>query len=293
MRTTLITLATLSSFSPTLLHAGAIQKQEVVTVETATPKSAISGDLGVVFASQYFSRGLVFENQGLIAQPYFDLFLTLHEGDGFINKVNLQLGLWSSIHSKHTDAAPRSTTAAWYEVNFTPGIAVTFAKYWTLTTSYLLYASPNGGFQTFQGINFRLDLDDSELLGAFALRPHLVFMRELDNKAGDGSRKGNYYEAGIAPGFSICKAVDISFPITVGFGSHGFYAKNVGFGYFSGGIGVTVPLTFIPERYGNWSVTGNAVYYYLHGPLSTFNTPVNRASNHNEFLFSGGIGVVF
>src|SRR5690606_20317815 len=141
-------------------------------VEEKLAKSAISGDLGVAFVSQYVLRGLVYENQGAIAQPYLNLYLDLYDGEGFVNKVTLRIGLWSSLQSQKTDASPGSTVPYWYEFDYTPSLAVTFAKNWTFTTTYLGYTSPNGGFKTFGGLNFQLDLDDSEYLGAFAMNPH-------------------------------------------------------------------------------------------------------------------------
>src|SRR4051794_38768000 len=56
-------------------------------------ESCITGDLGVNVVSEYISRGLVLENQGVIAQPYADLYFKLYSGDGFINKVTLNLGI--------------------------------------------------------------------------------------------------------------------------------------------------------------------------------------------------------
>ena len=42
----------------------------------------------------------------------------------------------------------------------------------------------------------------------------------------------------------------VTLPTAAGFGSHGFYGH--GFGYFSTGAEVSVPLAFIPSSYGSW-----------------------------------------
>src|SRR5215210_3009092 len=193
-------------------------------------KSCITGDLGVTVVSQYFSRGVGLENQSVIAQPYADLYFKLYEGDGFINKVSLILGIWASIHEEKTDrgavtGAGFSSTDAWYEFDYTPGVAVSFAKYFTLTGSFFQFLSPNDGFSTFSGINFRLDIDDSALLGAFALKPHLTYLREIENKAGTGADEGNYYEVGINPSLPAFGPVTVSIPVTAGFGSDDFYGS--------------------------------------------------------------------
>src|SRR6187402_1758831 len=86
---------------PALSMAGTEMKEskEVKQVVETPKESWITGDIGVAVVSEYISRGLVLENQGIIAQPYLDLYFKLYEGEGFINKVSFNLGLWSSIHS--------------------------------------------------------------------------------------------------------------------------------------------------------------------------------------------------
>jgi len=280
--------------SPALSLAGTTMvTQETAPLVEEMKKSAITGDLGVNFVSQYILRGLVYENQGVIAQPYLNLYFSLYEGEGFINKVSLIAGFWSSLHSRHTDAPPNTTTPAWFEFDFTPGIAVTFAKNFTLTSSLFIYSSPADAFSTFYGANFQLDYDDSDLLGAFALHPHVTYLRELDGKAGSGASEGNYYEVGVAPQLPAFGPLSVTFPLTVGFGSHDFYADNTGFGFFSGGVNAEVALGFIPAEYGSWTVNAGATYYYLNGSLARFNNPNVRDTGHNEFVFSGGIGLAF
>ena len=277
----------------TLLCAGEVTPPHAPAVEEKAPASAFSGSLGVSFASQYILRGLVYENQGAISQPALDLACTLFEGEGAFNKVSLQLGLWSSIHSRKTDAAAGNTVRDWYEFDATVGLAVTFARYFTLTPTFLTYTSPNGGFDTFHGLNLQLDIDDGEWLGAWALNPHFAYLRELHNKAGSGSRPGNYFEVGIAPGLPDYGPVSVSFPVAAGFGSGEFYADNTAFGYLSTGVDASVALAFIPERYGKWAVSAGVTYYYLNGSLATYNVPNTRSAGHHEVVFSGGLGVSF
>lgn len=258
------------------------------TVVQEAQKSAITGDLGVNFVSQYVSRGIVLENQGLIAQPYADLYFALYQGDGFINKVSLDLGIWSSLHSHEV---PGSTTAAWYEFDWTPGIAVTFAKNFTLTASYFEFDSPNDSFEPARSLNFRLDYNDADLLGAFALHPHVTYLRELEGKAGNGTSEGNYYEVGVAPGLPAFGPLTVTFPLTAGFGSADFYVNNQGFGYFSAGVNGAVALNFIPASYGTWTFNAGVTYYRLAGALSDANAV--QPADHNDWVFNGGVGCTF
>ena len=100
MKNTICALAALILAPVPVLMAGTGKtvKNPIETVK----ESCITGDLGVSVVSQYVSRGVVLENQGVITQPFVDLYFKLYEGDGFLNKVSLNLGLWSSIHSRHT-----------------------------------------------------------------------------------------------------------------------------------------------------------------------------------------------
>ena len=293
---------------PAISFAGTASKDVKAVVEKCK-ESCITGDLGINVVSQYITRGVIYENQSAILEPYADLFFRLYQGEGFINKVSFNIGLWESFHSRKTDAGlvsgGKSTTAAWYEADFTFGLAVTFAKNFTFTPSYFFYLSPNDGFSTFQALNLNLAYDDTDLLGKFALHPHVTVMWEVENKAGTGADEGVYYEVGIAPTAPI-GPVTLIFPITAGFGSSDFYGSlnpatgaidDEGFGYFSAGVTAAYSLKFIPECLGAWTATAGYTYYYLGDGTADFNTAPRggavRDFSHNEHVLSGGLSVAF
>lgn len=282
---------------PSLSQAGTAAKEAKPVVEQVK-ESCITGDLGVNVVSQYVSRGLIFENQGAIIQPYADLYFKLYDGSGFLNKVSLNLGIWNSFHSRKTDAglvggSGTSSTRSWYEFDFTAGVSFTFAKNFTFTPSYYTFLSPNDGFPTFQGINLALGYDTTDLIG-FNLAPKVQVLFELENKAGNGADEGIYYEIGLAPSFPIADTgVTVTVPLTAGFGSNNFYAGNDGFGFFSGGVTLGYALNFIPECFGSWSVNAGYTYYYLGSSLRDFNVPNVRTATNNEHVFSGGLMVAF
>ncbi len=306
---------------PSLSWAGteiAPAGKEVKTVvqEEVKPESCISGDIGINIVSQYISRGVIFENQGAILQPYADLYFKLYEGEGFLNKVQLNLGIWNSFHEEKTDAGAAdndgvsgrggSTTDSWYEFDFTAGISFTFAKYWTFTPSYYTFLSPNDGFATFQGLNLKLAFSDSELWGgSFGLNPYVQVLFELENKAGSGADEGVYYEVGIAPSFPV-GPLTVTLPITAGFGSNDFYGsynpetgliEDEWFGFVSGGVNLSYNLTFIPECYGTWTVNAGYTYYYLGDGTRDYNTRERggnvRDYDEHEHVFSAGLVVAF
>jgi hypothetical protein len=262
--------------------------KETKDIKEQVKESCITGDLGVTFVSAYISRGLVLENQGVIAQPYLDLYFKLYEGTGFINKVQLNLGLWSSIHSHPQPDGSTDTTRNWYEFDYTPGIAITFAKNFTFTASYFEFDSPASSFDTARSLNFNLAYDDTDLLGKFALHPHVTYLREITapGVAGLGPN-GNYYEIGLAPGFTA-GPVTFTIPLTVGLGSEGFYASDT-YGYFAAGLQLSIPLSFIPECYGKWTFSGGYTYYNL----GTAVADATNTGHRSQHVFQGAIGLTF
>jgi len=262
-------------------------------IKETIKESCITGDLGVVVVSEYISRGLVLEDQGAIAQPYLDLYFKLYEGDGFINKVQFNLGLWSSIHSHVQPDGSTDSVRNWYEFDYTAGIAVTMAKNFTATLSYFEFDSPANAFSTARSINLNIAYDDSEFMGPFALRPHVAVLREL-NAPGFAGLGGNgwYFEVGIAPSYTFAKGgtypVTLSAPINAGFGDDKFYDGD-NFGFVSGGAQLSVPLSFIPECYGSWTFSGGYTYFHLGDRVAE----VTAQGDEGRHVFQGAVGLAF
>ena len=235
-----------------------------------TRKSWISGSVGSAVTNEYILFGLVQDKDTLIAQPYLNLSFRLYESHGFIDNVTFQLPLWASIHeiNKPRPRNGDSTLKDWYEFDISPGFCVSFAKNWTFMISDYIYTSPGDYFSTSHNLNLGLTYNDSELLKAFALHPHFCFLQELDNHSGlatQGDTESQYYEFGITPGYTFAEKstypLALTFPTTAGFGTNGFYGQ--GFGYFSTGAVVSVPLAFIPSAYGSWTASLSGLYYRL------------------------------
>lgn len=306
------TLAAGALLLPTLSWAGTeVAYQESKPLIETTEESRISGDLGINVVSQYVSRGLILENQGPIIQPYADLYFKLYEGQGFLNQVQINLGIWNSFHGEKTDAGAvsggSSTTRSWYECDLTAGVSFTFGKNWTFTPSYYTFLSPADAFSTFQGLNLKLAFDDTDFLGKFALHPYVQVLFELENKAGSGPDEGVYYEVGIAPSRPV-GPVTVTLPVTAGFGSNDFYGslnrrtgqiENEAFGFVSSGVNVAYELAFIPKSYGTWTATAGYTYYYLGNGARDFNTPERGGTvrggsgDRHEHVFSAGLMVAF
>jgi hypothetical protein len=158
------------------------------------------------------------------------------------------------------------------------------------------------------GVEKILDLsvgyDDSELWGGdFALNPSFVAHKRLGSTniaaatvGGDtGDENGWVLVAGIEPGFTLIDSedypIDLSIPVSLGFfleeGFHGTNAAGTaiaddGFGYFSIGANLSMPLTFIPAEYGAWSAGAGLTYYY---------TDEDVIPNPDDTFITGTIGI--
>lgn len=297
------TIATLSAFAAAaFIGSTAYAGTPVKAKDNKAPKevvkeSCITGDLGVDFTSNYISRGVPQENQGVIAQPYTDLYFKIYEGSGALTKATINLSTWSSVHS-HKGPFAGATTSSWYEFDYAAGITLQFGKL-SVTPSFLAILSPNDSFADNYNANINISYDDSDLLGAFAMHPHVTVMFELDGKAGTGAEEGIYYEVGIAPSFQAGPAT-ISIPLNVGLGSGGFYGNPVTgtgddtYGFFSAGVAAELPLHFLPECLGQWALKANVTYYNL-GDNTAASGITNGITDgdDNQWSFGGGVVVRF
>jgi len=281
---------------PTLSWAGtSTSKSLKASAPAPAPQklqeSAITGDIGLNVVTAYYSRGIIQNNHAPSFQPYADIFFKAYEGDGFLNKAVLNISVWNSFTKKSTFSGSTSSTRSWYESDFTPGIALTFGKV-TLTESYLIYMSPNDVFPTAEGLQSKLSFDDSDLLGALALHPSFTHLKELSNKLGTtdsvgptagSSKGGSYWELAIAPGIAA-GPVNLTFPISVAFGSDSFYQKD-GYGYTAAGVNAAYTLP-IDKSFGTWTANLGGTYYNL-------NRTAVGGNAHNDVVGTAGLAVAF
>jgi len=295
---------------PSLSWAGTAPKQIKPIKQSAPEKlqeSAISGNIGLNVVTSYYYRGIL-QNGGSPAQnggkhspsfqPFADIYFKAYEGDGALNKAVVNISVWESFTNPaaFTGNPNIGSKKAWFESDFTPGIALTFGKV-TLTETYMVYSYPNNpAAPTSTNLNSKLSFDDSDLLGAFALHPSITHMVELTGKAGaepglgNGYRaagapieKGHYWEAAVAPGISA-GPVAVTFPVALAFGSGKFYNKD-GYAYTSAGINLAYTLP-VAKSYGTWTVNTGATYY------NTSKVATGNASD-NDVVGSVGMAVAF
>jgi len=275
---------------PTLSWAGTASKSSSAA-PAAAPKlqeSAISGDIGLNVVTTYYYHGVMQQKHSASFQPYADINFKAFEGDGFLNKATVNIGFWNSLTNPATSPLGDNkwkSPKSWVESDFTPGVSLTFGKV-TLTESYQFMFFPNGSVsETSESIISKLAFDDSDILGPLALHPSISNQHEVSGKAANGTagRRGDYWEAAVAPSVAA-GPVTVTFPVTLGFGSSKYYAKD-GYGYLSAGVnlGYTIPM---PKQYGVWTATLGGTYYNL-------NKETVGSTTDSDVVGNVGLGVAF
>jgi len=297
-------------FAGSSAYAGSRVAPPSKPIKEILSESCITGDLGVDVVSNYISKGIVYENQGLIVQPYADLHFRLYKGAGPVNTVTADIGIWNSFHDNKSFSSPNSTTSNWFEFDFQAGLTLGIDRL-SISPLFKVYQSPNDAFPNVYTIGLNLAYDDHDLLGDFSLHPHIYVELELEHTNGNGTREdrlhdhdfggngnGQYYEIGIAPGHTF-GPVALTIPISAGFGTGEFYQGNRTFGFFSVGADVAYALNFVPTCLGVWTVHAGAAYYRLGEGASRivpaqidFNTG-NLDGDKNQWVFGGGLKVAF
>ncbi|MCW5954399.1 MAG: hypothetical protein KIT69_19280 [Propionibacteriaceae bacterium] len=237
------------------------------------------------FTTAYFFRGILQERNGFIWQPSAQLNFHLWEGDAPLRSATLGMGIWNSFQTEKTGATGGPTNL--YETDYYPSLTLGWQGGIETSVTYNVYTSPNGAFSTTQEVAVGLAYDDSELLGPFALGPTAIFAFETDNTS-FGTTKGGYGEFAVEPGLEVTVPmldpekypVTLSVPLAVGISLYDYYNDGVDdpiWGFFSFGLAATMPLAFIPEDFGAWSVGAGIRVLVLNDTLKAIN------SNDNPF----------
>jgi len=240
----------------------------------------LSINAGIDWTSAYFFRGIKQETEDLILQPYGELSIKLVDNAGALTSLSLTPGIWTSIHTGPTSEPPiASNPREWYELD---GYVRLSAILWEDLTTYALYTaytSPSGAFDTVQEIALGVGYNDAKFLGPFALNPTFLVAFELDGQADAGTEKGIYAQIGIAPGYTFFSdskyPLSVSVPLLVGLSLKDYYEFGTGsdptFGYFSGGVTASLPLSFVPTSFGKWLVKAGVTVLYLDDNLKAIN----------------------
>ncbi len=244
-------------------------------------------DAGVDVTTAYLFRGVLQEHGGFqIFQPYADIGIDLYEGEGTVRSVGVAMGVWGSIHGRKTFADGTGPSNL-YEVDIYPSVSVGWPGGIATDVSYLIYAGPNGSFQTIQEIDAGISWDDSEVLdlGGVTLNPSALFGFEISNTV-LGSDEGISLDLGLEPSYTLMAdssyPLTLSMPLTLGLSVSDYYAcddcgpdgeelPDEAFGYFGFGFGASVPFSFVPADFGEVSASAGIDVYVFGDNLRAFN----------------------
>jgi hypothetical protein len=131
--------------------------------------------------------------------------------------------------------------------------------------------------------------DGDKIIPGFSINPSIKAHYRFK---GNGSQEtGLAVVAGISPSITLNKEspykITVGFPAEVAYFQDGFQGGDSGLGFVDVGVTVSVPLAFIPAKYGNWAFTASATYFY---------TPEDQIPNNpreNFIVTAMSIGVGF
>jgi hypothetical protein len=278
-----------------------------VTYMDAAPAAEqpnIHGFIEYPFKTAYITpRGLVVENKGLVMQPVGGFVLPI--GDiGPVKGFTLVTGVWNSINTAQHDPF----VGTWNELDYFATASGNIGKF-SVAFTYSPWNSPPHAFTTEENIDIKVQYDDTGmLLPGFAFKPYVDWFWAVagDSPVINGRSSTFYFEVGVQPTYTLKYFND--YPITftvptyVEVGEPKFWGADTNaetksdgpVGDFSIALNGSVPLPFIPAKYGFWHADAGIQFFWLvndallrAGGLASGNTdrtPVNA---------SVGIGVNF
>ncbi len=269
------------------LFAGTIEGK--APVATYPEKSIYSGEVGVTFANQYNTRGIIVQDEGLTYQPYLNLYAKIYEGSGFIESTSLIVGLWSDISTNGKVSGPGNPGDRFTEFDYGFGFSFNFTGPWSFTTFFNNWTSPADGYGDGQWINGTFAYDDSGLWGDnFSLQPYVTVLRDLGGDAGTGLIRNSWnIEPGIKPNVTLFKdsqtPLNVGLLVKAGLGSEFYAGETVG--YVAVGPQLSTTLGFIDPSHGTWTVSAGYLYYHLADTLA----PITGSKDEHLFTFKVGL----
>ncbi len=286
------------SFIGKNIVVGALTAAALITSTNvqAADTSKISGELGLDVSSSYFYRGIHQEDSGLILQPSIGLtFNLMSEGKGLVKSLDLNAGIWNSIHESKTGTAEKH-----YEADYAFGLTANLGDKFEVSVGYTQLYSPSNAFSTVEEISVSATLICQELCGGklSAWNPTILASFEVSGTS-FGTSEGTYLELSVSPAlpflndFAGLKGLTATMPIAVGFGLDDYYRTaaqgDESLGFVDAGVDFELPLNnLLPAGYGDWTLTAGVHGLFLGDNLET----ANRGDNF-EVIGTMGLSLAF
>jgi len=243
---------------------------------------------GVDFPTAYYFRGFLQQDEGVITQPYANLYWKMYEGKDF--SVTPWVGVWNSIHEEKGLGNKKH-----YEIDYLAGVDFAVGPL-TIGAGYTLYHYPSDVFEDIHEVSLKFSFDDGDLIKItrfpFKLNPYVLFAWETKDK---GGTEDAYWEVGLRPSFEG-KIGEVPFtfgvPVTVGMSLDDYYFKKNGkeanLGYVSVAATASIPLP-VPKGAGSWSLNLKVEYLYFDAHSAR-----SAANNHGtDVVGMVGLAVAF
>jgi hypothetical protein len=244
-------------------------------VAAAAVGENISFSAGVDFISHFISFGADVWGGGTDAYPFSsDSTIFAHGTIGiqFTEQLSGFFNVWSDINDNTQSAIGGSIQ----EVDINVGLAYTVEAFtFGINHNNWIYAGDEEN-----AVEFTVAYDDSELWGGdFALNPSFLAHYRYQGQAGQD--ESTVLQLGVGPTVYTAMEesdypISIKVPANVGFFTGEYQGGDSGLGYVNVGVVASVPLTFIPVGFGEWSASVSAVLWH---------TPDDQVPNNPDDTF--------
>jgi len=256
-------------------------------------------------------RGLVVLKNGVVFQPVIGLVLPI--GDvGPFKDLTLISGLWNCVGTAQNDPLEGD----WDEMDYFAEVSTNVTKEINLGLTYGLWSFPESTAvakpRNEENLDLLVSYDDSGFFGdsSFGFHPYADFWWAISGSSTVAlGRPGGtgYIQLGMTPTYTLKMIagypITFKMPVYVSVGPRDFWSwgPNTVFGggnvgVFSAGLDASMPLAFIPGRYGNWHADCGLTYMNLINStlLQAGNTGTGAGNtDRNVFIGEVGIGVSF
>ena len=285
--------------------------EEIQAINNGNISLSVSADVTNEYWFRGISQGL---NTGVMVQPSVDIAFDL--GSVAVGEEDIAfsgyVGTWNTFSSN-------GGAAGWYEADIYVGLSIDLPMNFTADVAFVALEAPGAGGEFAQEIDLSFSYDDSQCwsdagiegMGFAGLQPYILFAFETAGGSDFGTDQGIYMELGIEPSFTIVENEDypvtLAVPVAVGLSLSDYYetsnsAANAAagitsdetFGFVSVGLGLSVPLAFVPAEYGTWEAGAGLTFLILGDGLkdgSEFNA--GTGDDSVRFIASAGVSMSY